>query len=100
MLALGFRNVLLKLLIKCLLVRQNIVSRGEGQMQLLDDECHIELHGLELAELLFPLQVGCSKICPNKCACWLGNVEIGDQINQLGVSLGFKQSSDVVSVDQ
>jgi len=100
MLALGFRNVLLKLLIKCLLVRQNIVSRGEGQMQLLDDECHIELHGLELAESLFPLQVACSNICLNKCACWAGIVGIGDQINQSGVNLSFEQSLDVVSVDQ
>jgi len=59
-----------------------------------------EFHGLELAELLFPLLVGDSNVFPNKHAFWLGIVDISDQINQSGVNLSFEQSLDVVSVDQ
>jgi len=58
-------------------------------------------HGLELAELLFPLLVGHSNLCLNKCVHfgWEMPRSVTKSISQ-GVNFGFEQDSDVVGVDQ
>jgi len=98
MLALGFINVLLKLLIKFLLVRQNIIGRGEGWMPVAWWWVSCRVSWVGTGRVAIPPSSWRFQ-CPNKHAFWLGIVKIGDQINQSGVNLSFEQSSDVVGVD-